>query len=129
MHRFFFSAFLFFLSAPGLVALSALDSSMIFFLPAAVDIAVIVLVARHPQIFWIYPVLATVGSLAGAWVTFHIGKTIGEKSLEYWIPEQRLNSVRARIKDKGAVALAIPGLMPPPFPLTPFVLACGALQV
>ena len=129
MRGFFSSIFSIFLSPFGLVGLAALDSSMLFFLPAAVDMAVIILVARTPELFWAFPLLATAGSLVGACVTFYIGCKVGENSLNYWVPERRLKSIQKKIKDKGAIALAIPGLMPPPFPLTPFILACGALKV
>jgi membrane protein YqaA with SNARE-associated domain len=118
-----------FLSPFGLISLAALDSSMLFFLPAAVDMAVIILVARSPEYFWAFPVLATAGSLVGACVTFYIGCKVGENSLDCWIPEPKLKSIQKKVKDKGAIALAIPGLLPPPFPLTPFILACGALKV
>lgn len=117
------------LSPLGLFVLAVLDSSMLFFLPAAVDAAIIVLVARHRELFWIFPILASAGSLAGAYVTFRIGAKIGENSLANWIPPHRLRSIQKKIGDKGAIALALPGVMPPPFPLTPFVLACGALGV
>jgi membrane protein YqaA with SNARE-associated domain len=129
MTELFQSLFHFFLSPLGLVALAALDSSMLFFLPMAVEAAVVILSARHPHMFWAFPILATVGSLAGACVTFWMGRKIGENSLEHWVSAKRLDKVRCSIKDKGAVALAIPALLPPPFPLTPFVLACGALSV
>ena len=129
MSELFAWIFRLFLSPLGLVGLAALDSSMLFFLPAAVDTAVVILSARHNELFWIFPVLATTGSLVGASVTFWIGGKIGENSLEYWVSKGRLERVRCKIKSKGAIALAIPALMPPPFPLTPFILACGALSV
>ena len=34
-----------------------------------------------------------------------------------------------RVRRSGAIAFALPAMMPPPFPLTPFVLTCGALAV
>jgi membrane protein YqaA with SNARE-associated domain len=129
MSAFFQRLFVAFLSSSGLVALSALDSSMLFFLPGAVDAAVVILSARHQEMFWVFPLLATAGSLIGAAVTFWIGRKIGENSLELWISERRLERVKSKIKDRGAIALAVPALMPPPFPLTPFILACGALSV
>ena len=129
MQGFFSSILHWFLSAPGLFVLAALDSSMVFFLPAAVDITVIFLAAGHREFFWVYPFLATAGSVLGAYGTMLIGRRIGEKSLSSWVPQRRIQQVQKRIKDKGAVALALPGLLPPPFPLTPFVLACGALKV
>ena len=33
------------------------------------------------------------------------------------------------MRDSGAITLALPALLPPPFPLTPFILTCGALKV
>lgn len=102
---------------------------MVFFLPAAVDISVIFLAAGHREVFWIFPFLATAGSVLGAYGTMLVGRSIGEKSLSYWLSERRIQQVQKRIKNKGAVALALPGLLPPPFPLTPFVLVCGALKV
>ena len=129
MQGFFSSIFTSFLSPIGLLALSSLDSSMLFFLPAATDMAVIILAARSREFFWAFPILATVGSLIGAYFTFWLGGKIGENSLACWVSERRLKSVQQKIKTKGAIALAIPGLLPPPFPLTPFILVCGALKV
>jgi membrane protein YqaA with SNARE-associated domain len=114
-----------FLSPIGLVLLAMLDSSMLFFMPMAVDTTVVILAARTPRLFFIFPLLATAGSLAGSAVTFWIGSKIGETSVENWVPQR----IQETIRCKGAIALAVPALLPPPFPLTPFVLACGALSV
>ena len=119
----------FFLTWWGAVLMAALDSSMLFFLPFGVDAVVIFLAARDEQFWWMYPILATAGSLAGAALTFWIGRKIGEVGLERMIPERRLERVRCRVRDKGAIAMALPALMPPPFPLTPIILTCGALKV
>lgn len=102
---------------------------MLFFLPFGVDGVVIYLAARNEGMFWLYPILATLGSLIGAATTYWIGKKIGEVGLERYVPERRLARVRWRVRDSGAIAMAIPALLPPPFPLTPFILTCGALQV
>jgi membrane protein DedA with SNARE-associated domain len=37
--------------------------------------------------------------------------------------------VRRKTGESGAIALAVPAIIPPPFPFTPFVLASGALGV
>ena len=129
MHAFFTSIFSLFLSPLGLVVLAALDSSMVFFLPLAVEGAVVLLTARYREFVWLFPILATAGSMAGAWFTFRVGARIGEESLGSWLSEARLKSMRKRIHEKGAVALGAAGALPPPFPLSPFVLACGALHV
>jgi membrane protein YqaA with SNARE-associated domain len=90
---------------------------------------VIFLAARNPDFFWIYPLLATAGSLTGAAVTFWIGRKVGEVGVERLVPNRRLERLKCKVNEKGAIALALPALLPPPFPLTPFILTCGALDV
>jgi membrane protein YqaA with SNARE-associated domain len=119
----------FFLTWWGVALLAVLDTSMLFFLPFGVDAVVIYLAARNEDLFWLYPILATAGSIAGAAVTFWIGKVIGDVGLERVIHARRLERLRCRMRDRGAIALAVPALLPPPFPLTPFILTCGALDV
>lgn len=118
-----------FLTWWGALLLGALDSSVVFFMPFGIDALVIYLAARDERLFWLYPLLATAGSLAGAAVTFWIGYKAGEAGLHRFAPVRRLERLRQRVRTGGAVALAVPALLPPPFPLTPFILTCGALQV
>jgi membrane protein YqaA with SNARE-associated domain len=118
-----------FTSPAGVFVLAALDSTLFFSLPFGIDAAVVILAARLGAWWWIVPLLATTGSVAGAALTFWMGVKIGEQGLERWVPERRLASIRARVHEKGAIALAILDLIPPPFPFTPFVLAAGALEV
>lgn len=119
----------FFLTWWGAFLLAALDATIVFFLPFGIDTLVIYLAARDAQLFWMYPLLAAAGSLTGATVTFWIGRKAGEVGLERLVSERRLEPVRRRVRKSGAVAMAVPAVLPPPFPLTPFVLTCGALQV
>ena len=113
----------------GLWLIAALDSTMLFFLPLAVDIAVIILCSRTHELSWLYPILATIGSLCGAAVTFYMGQRIGDPGLERFISPGRLTRVRKKIGSKGTIAIAILDLVPPPFPFTAFVLAAGALEI
>lgn len=129
MTAFFQSIFGFFLTWWGAFLLAALDSSMLFFLPFGIDTVVIFLAARDESLFWVYPLLATAGSLTGAAGTFWVGKKAGEVGLERLVPTRRLERIRALVRDRGAIAMAVPALLPPPFPLTPFILTCGALNV
>jgi membrane protein YqaA with SNARE-associated domain len=111
------------------VVLAALDSSMLVFVPFGIDTVVVYMAARAQHAFWLYPVLATAGSLAGAGVTFWIGGRVGEAGLTRLVSEPRLERLRQRVRDKGAIAMALAALIPPPFPLTAFILTCGALAV
>jgi membrane protein YqaA with SNARE-associated domain len=118
-----------FASPVGIVILAALDCTLFFSLPFGIDATVIILAARSDTLAWLVPVLATVGSLAGGALTFWMGHKIGEEGLERYVSKERIERTRRRVKDKGAVALAMLSLIPPPFPFSPFMLAAGALHV
>lgn len=70
--------------------------------------------ARSEETAWLVPVLATMASLAGAAVTFWIGRTIGEHGLERMIGGRRLARVKQRVKGRAAVTIAALALVPPP---------------
>ena len=118
-----------FLSPIGVAVLAALDSTLFFSLPFGIDAAIVIVSARGGTSAWITPLVAVAGSVLGAAVTFWMGVKIGEKGLDRYIPPKRLKRVRARIRETGAIALAVLDLIPPPFPFTVFVLAAGALEV
>jgi membrane protein YqaA with SNARE-associated domain len=118
-----------FASPLGVVVLAALDSTVFFTLPLGIDAAVILLAAQKGTSAWIVPLLATAGSIGGAYLTFWMGETLGERGLERYVNRRTLNRVRKRVRGSGAVALAILDLIPPPFPFTAFVLAAGTLGV
>src|SRR5262245_46569372 len=129
MRSFLISIFGFLMSWWGLWLLAALDSTMILFLPFGIDIAVIILASHTKKLFWLYPILATGGSLCGAAVTFYIGRKLGAAGLEHFVPKNQLVRFRRRIEEKGAIALAVLDLLPPPFPFTACILVAGALEV
>jgi membrane protein YqaA with SNARE-associated domain len=129
MRGLFYSFLGYFLTPPGLVVLAALDSSLIFFLPLGIDFAVIILAAKTPRLFWLYAILATVGSVIGAAVTFWIGHEVGEHGLSKLIKPSRLSRVQERVGQSAAVTVAALAIIPPPFPFTAFVLTSGAWRV
>ncbi len=126
MRAYFFSILGYFLSPAGVFFMGVLDASMVFFLPLGIDFVVIITSARKPEWFWLFALLATLGSLVGAMGTFWAGRKAGEKGLTRLVSPRRLKRVEARV-NRGAVVVAALGLIPPPFPFTPFVLASGAL--
>lgn len=129
MRSLFYSLLGYFLTPGGLLVLAALDSSLMFFLPLGIDFAVIILAARKPDVFWLYAILATVGSLAGAAATFWIGRKVGEHGLSKFIKPSRLERVQQRVGQSAALTVAALGIIPPPFPFTAFVLTSGACRV
>ncbi|HYU80104.1 MAG TPA: VTT domain-containing protein [Vicinamibacterales bacterium] len=119
----------YFLTPAGLVVLSTLDASLIFFLPLGIDFVLILVAARHPDLFWAYPLLAAGGSLLGAAFTYWTGHTVGEKGLSRFVSSSRLKRVQQRVTDSAAPAIGALAIIPPPFPFTAFVLTSGALAL
>lgn len=126
MRALFYSLLGYFLTPFGLVLMGLLDSSMVFFLPLGIDFVVILLAARKPELFWLYAVLATVGSVAGAAITFWIGRKVGQHGLTKLIKPSRLKRIEQRVSERAAVSVAALAIIPPPFPFTAFVLTSGA---
>lgn len=129
MRAVFYSFLGYFLTPLGLVLMGVLDSSMVFFLPLGIDFVVIILAARKPELFWLYAILATVGSVTGAVATFWIGAKVGEHGLAKLVKPSRLKRIQHRVGRSAAVTVAALAIIPPPFPFTAFVLTSGACHV
>jgi uncharacterized membrane protein YdjX (TVP38/TMEM64 family) len=115
-------------SIPGLCVLAALDSTPFYYLPLGIDAAVVVVAARHQKIFWLIGPIAAAASLGGAALTFWIGERLGQKGLQHFVPQRRLEAIERRVHNSGAFALALMDLIPPPFPFTACILAAGGLR-
>ena len=125
-----FYAFLgYFLTPAGLLAMGVLDSSLVFFLPLGIDFVVILLAARKPEWFWLYAILATMGSVIGSAFTFWVGRKVGEVGLQRFIKPGRLKRVQERVGHSAALTVGSLAIVPPPFPFTAFVLTSGAARV
>lgn len=119
----------YFLTPGGLLLMGALDASVVFFLPLGIDFVVIILTARKPELFWLYALLATVGSVIGAAFTFWLGRKVGGHGLKRLVKPSTLRRIEQRISHRGAISVAALGIIPPPFPFTGFVLTSGACGV
>jgi membrane protein YqaA with SNARE-associated domain len=119
----------FFLTWWGLVLLGALDASLFVFIPFGTDAVVIYMCARNRELFWLYPLLVTAGSIVGAAITYAIGAKIGDKGLTRFVSARHLDRFRTRLKDIGPLTMGASAVLPPPFPLTAFILTSGALKV
>lgn len=118
---------LFTLGGPGLILLGLIDSSVIP-VPGSMDAMTIVL-AGHDREWWpYYAVMATVGSVVGAYLTYRIARNGGEKALREKVSPRIAKKVTKAFERWGFGAIMIPALLPPPMPMVPFVIAAGALQ-
>jgi membrane protein YqaA with SNARE-associated domain len=115
------------LGGPGLILLGLIDSSVIP-IPGSMDAMTIVLSA-HQRTWWpYYAVMATVGSVVGAYLTYRIARNRGEKALNDKLSKPNAKKVVRTFERWGFGAIAVPALLPPPMPMVPFVIAAGALQ-
>jgi membrane protein YqaA with SNARE-associated domain len=115
------------LGGPGLILLGLIDSSFIP-VPGSMDAMTIVL-AAHDRAWWpYYAVMATAGSVIGAYLTYRIARNRGEKTLKDRLSPRNAKKVTKAFERWGFGAIVIPALLPPPMPMVPFVIAAGALQ-
>jgi membrane protein YqaA with SNARE-associated domain len=115
------------LGGPGLILLGLIDSSVIP-VPGSMDAMTIVLSA-HQRTWWpYYAVMATVGSVIGAYLTYRLARNRGEKALNDRLSKRNRKKVVLAFERWGFGAIAVPALLPPPMPMVPFVIAAGALQ-
>jgi membrane protein YqaA with SNARE-associated domain len=116
------------LGGVGLLLLGILDSSFLLFVPLGNDLLLVGLTARNPAHWPYYVAMASIGSVLGCWFTYWVSLKGGEGGLEKRVSKRRLKYVQAQVEKRGAVALVLASLMPPPFPFTPFVMVAGALK-
>lgn len=122
-----FRRWIYHLGALGFIPLGLIDSSVIP-IPGSMDVLTIVLAARDAKLWPYYAVMATVGSVLGAFVTYRLARKGGEKTLEKRLSPKTMKKVTKIFEQRGFAAIAIPALLPPPMPLVPFVLTAGAMQ-
>src|ERR1700690_3842653 len=72
--------------------------------------------------------MATVGAVIGGYLTYYLARKGGKEAFERKLSKSRADKVSERFERWGFFAVAVPALLPPPFPIVPFLLAAGALQ-
>jgi membrane protein YqaA with SNARE-associated domain len=117
------------LGALGLFCVAVVDSSVIPLpLPGSTDLLLLWLVA-HSGNPWLLAPCAIAGSILGGYTTWHIGRRGGEAALRNYVPTRLLGRVVTWVERHPVLAVFLPAVLPPPFPLLPFALASGALGV
>jgi membrane protein YqaA with SNARE-associated domain len=115
------------LGGVGLVLLGLADNSIVP-LPGSMDVLTIVLAAHHTQLWWYYAFMATVGAVIGGYITYGLARKGGKEAFERKLSKRTAENVFKRFERWGFFAVAVPALLPPPFPIVPFLLAAGAMQ-
>ena len=113
----------------GLFLVSIVDSS--FFplpIPGITDVMVVLFAAQHANVFLLV-IVATAGSALGGLFSHMVGQAGGMTFLEQHVPPRILGPVTKWMQTHALLAVALPAILPPPMPLSPFVLAAGALHM
>jgi membrane protein YqaA with SNARE-associated domain len=111
----------------GLVLLGVADNSVIP-LTGSMDVLTIWLSARHREPWPYYALMATVGAVLGGYITYGLARKGGKEAMERRLSKRKAGKVYKRFERWGFSAIAIPAILPPPFPFFPFLLAAGAMQ-
>jgi membrane protein YqaA with SNARE-associated domain len=115
----------------GLFAVGIADSSVIPLpLPGSTDLLLLLLTSQRrttvPMAVWM-AFCAIAGSLVGGYLTWGAGHKGGEMALERYVPERFRKRIAGLVEKHGVWSVALATILPPPVPLTPFLLAAGAL--
>lgn len=108
----------------GLVA--TIDAAAI---PLPMDLIMAGYAWEDRQHFYIYAILAGVGSAIGALLPYFIGRAGGELFLMRKVNRAKFDRVRAQFEKQEFVAMLIPSAMPPPMPWKMFILGAGVFEM
>ncbi|HSY01254.1 MAG TPA: VTT domain-containing protein [Acidobacteriaceae bacterium] len=110
----------------GVGAVAVLDSSSI---PVPMDLIVAGYAWSDPHRFYLYVLMAAIGSAIGGLVPYWLGRAGGEIFLMKRIDRTRYEKMRDRFERQEFLALMIPSMMPPPTPWKVFVFAAGVFEM
>ena len=112
----------------GLIALGILGSMVP--IPGGLEAATLILAAHDRGGWWYYALMATIGAVAGGYVTYSFGQKGGKAALAAYRKASHKSVLLGWVggfERFGFRTISIAALLPPPLPLMPFLVAAGAL--
>lgn len=116
------------LGGPGLFLLAFLDSSFLSF-PEVCDVLIVWLTVRHKERMVLYALMCTLGSVAGCFALYAVGRRGGEAFLKKRFKAGSIDRAMEQFRRYGVFAVLVPSLLPPPMPFKIFVLGAGVARV
>ena len=110
----------------GVGAIALLDSSTI---PVPMDLIISGYVWADRRHFWLYSLMAAVGSTIGGLLPFYLGRAGGELFLLKRVNRARYEQLRDRFERQEFFALFVPSMLPPPTPWKLFVFGAGVFEM
>jgi len=113
----------------GLFAVAVLDSSVIPLpLPGSTDLLLLWLVSHHGDALLLVAT-ATGGSILGGYTNWSTGKRGGEAALQRYVKARLLSRISGWVQHHSVLAVFLPAILPPPMPMSAFLIAAGALGI
>lgn len=110
----------------GLGAVAVLDSSSI---PVPMDAILALYIWNDKGHFWLYCLVASVGSAIGGLLPYGLGRAGGELFLLKRVNRARFEALRDRFQRQEFLAVMIPSMLPPPTPWKVFIFASGVFEM
>lgn len=110
----------------GLFGVAFFDSSLLS-LPEINDLLLIYCGTQFPSNAYYYAFMTVLGSASGASLLYWLARWKGYGSLKKKFSDGKIDSVFRLFARYGALAIAVPAILPPPFPFKIFVLSSGVL--
>ena len=110
----------------GVGGLGLVDAAAI---PVPMDLFIAGYVWADKKHFYLYVIMAAVGSAVGGLVPFLLGRAGGELFLMKRIDRARYEQLRDRFEKQEFLAMTIPSILPPPTPWKLFVFAAGVFEM
>lgn len=110
----------------GVGAVALLDSSSI---PVPMDLILAGYIWADKSHFWLYCLMAAVGSAIGGLVPYGLGRAGGELFLLKRINRERFEAMRDRFERQEFLAVMIPSMLPPPTPWKVFIFGAGVFEM
>jgi membrane protein YqaA with SNARE-associated domain len=112
------------LGGQGLFIIAYLDSSFLSF-PEVCDALIVLLTIHHRERMVLYALTTTLGSVAGCYSLYLVGRKGGEAFLRRRFHERHVDRALGVFRRHGILSILVPSLLPPPMPFKIFVLAAG----
>ena len=121
------SEYLVTLGAAGLFAVALLDSVFVP-LPGGPDAVMILLSTQSPAWMPVYALSATVGSVLGCVILYHVSRRAGRRALDKF-SESKQARVKELIERYDVLSVLVACVLPPPFPFKLFVISAGVFRL
>ena len=111
----------------GLIPLGIIDNSIIP-IAGSMDVVTVLLCAQGKEWWPYYAFMATLGSLIGGYITYRLTRSESKSHLGKLLSRSKVKRFKDLFEKWGFSAIVVPAMLPPPFPIVPFLIAAGATQ-